>query len=613
MSYRRIAVIAVAAASLALGGAITDASSADQPAQPKSAPVAKKVPPARAGGLIIKTKIDQSPTKVLAAARSSIGGRATVTSARHIGSRTAVVRFSSLLDRDDALAAARTIEKRPDVVSAVPDMLHHVAANRSPVVTNDTYFSSLRYLWDPSTTPHTGGNTSWPVGGYSTRAPNLWRSTYGSSKIVVAVLDTGVTNHKDFNANRLTGGGYDFASVISGIDQTRDGDDWDPNPADPGDWETENDCGYTHPAFLSSWHGTHTAGLIAAAANNGMGVAGVAPSVKFAPFRVAGRCGAFDSDIAAAITWSTGGHVDGVPDNPKANWAKVVNLSMSFDDEEAAQALDPTPVQETCDFFYTDVVAAARERGAVVVGAAGNGFNSVKYSSPASCPGVFTVGAVTSDGFMPGYSNFDFDFDEHIIDMLAFGGSDYEGGPGDSALSTYNTGTKGPVSATYTRMFGTSVSAAMVSGAAALLYSAGMTTSEQVEAGLQAAVRPFPYEDGFGDVNCGPPKGERHCGAGILDLGQVQALLKGKRPAITGTPKVGQTLTTKSGYGEWNNSNAGFLYQWYRGSDPIEGATTTSYKLTSADLGQRIKVKLTPKIEAFAPLFHTSVATAEVT
>jgi hypothetical protein len=163
-------------------------------------------------------------------------------------------------------------------------------------------------------------------------------------------------------------------------------------------------------------------------------------------------------------------------------------------------------------------------------------------------------------------------------------------------------------------MDGTSMAAPMVSAAAALLYSAGLKTPDQVEAGLRAALQPFPnYENDYAWFNCKPADPEFYdCGDGILDLGRVQALLKGKRPAITGTARVGQTLKTKSGYGEWNNSNAGFLYQWYRGSEPIDGATTTSYKLTAADLGQRIKVKLTPKIEAFAPLFHTSVATAEV-
>jgi serine protease len=632
MSYRRIAIVAVAAASLALGGAITDASSAGQTSQPRSRPAAKAVPPAQARGLIVKTTTAQSATKLRASAQAAIGHRTKVESTPRLSSRIAAVRFASVLDRADALAAAKAMEARPDVVAAIPDMLHRRASTRPPITTNDTYYAGLQHLWDRRSPVPFETTTPWLSGGYSTRAPSLWRATTGSPKVIVAILDTGVTNHKDFNLQRLKGGGYDFVSVDpEGLeDWTGDGNDWDSNPADPGDWETANDCGYEHPAYASSWHGTHVTGIAAAGANNAMGVAGVAPGVKFAPIRVSGRCGAWDSDILAGITWSTGGHIDGVPDNPEANWAKVVNLSLTYEDLQGFHDDDPSAIQENCE-FYEPVVAAARERGAVVVAAAGNGGDprvgegrvDVQYSSPGACEGVFTVGATGAYGVAARYSNYG-----NRLDISAPGG-DFVFDAAGGILSTYNRGTKGPGTATYTRFEGTSMAAPMVTAAAALLYSAGMTSPDQVEAGLRAAVQPFPkYDSRFlwevaGDganiypyeLNCSPAGSsevEYPCGDGILDLGRVQALLKGKRPAITGTARVGQTLKTGSGYGEWNNSKAGFLYQWYRGTEPIEGATTTSYTLTSEDLGQRIKVKLTPKIAAFAPLFHTSVATAAV-
>ncbi|MFP3599986.1 S8 family serine peptidase, partial [Chryseobacterium sp. SIMBA_029] len=76
----------------------------------------------------------------------------------------------------------------------------------------------------------------------------------------------------------------------------------------------------------SSWHGTHVAGIIAAVAGNGKGIAGVAPQAKIVPVRVIGTCGGYTSDIADGIRWAAGGSVSGAPAN--ANPARVINLSL---------------------------------------------------------------------------------------------------------------------------------------------------------------------------------------------------------------------------------------------------------------------------------------------
>jgi hypothetical protein len=73
-------------------------------------------------------------------------------------------------------------------------------------------------------------------------------------------------------------------------------------------------------------------------------------------------------------------------------------------------------------------------------------------------------------------------------------------------------------------------------------------------------------------------------------------------PTITGTPTAGQTLTATQG--TWSNSPASFAFQWVRcpasggnptGSDcaAIGGATTTSYVLAAADVGSRLRVRVT--------------------
>lgn len=56
----------------------------------------------------------------------------------------------------------------------------------------------------------------------------------------------------------------------------------------------------------SSWHGTQVAGIVAAQANNGLGIAGVGGATRVLPVRVLGKCGGFDSDIIAGMRWAAG-------------------------------------------------------------------------------------------------------------------------------------------------------------------------------------------------------------------------------------------------------------------------------------------------------------------
>lgn len=81
-------------------------------------------------------------------------------------------------------------------------------------------------------------------------------------------------------------------------------------------------------------------------------------------------------------------------------------------------------------------------------------------------------------------------------------------------------------------------------------------------------------------------------------------------PKITGSAKVGSTLTATPG--TWGPGKIKLAYQWYRGSTKISGATKTSYKLTTKDVGKTVKVKVTSKTTAFASASKTSKATAKV-
>ena len=87
-------------------------------------------------------------------------------------------------------------------------------------------------------------------------------------------------------------------------------------------------------------------------------------------------------------------------------------------------------------------------------------------------------------------------------------------------------------------------------------------------------------------------------------------------PTITGTPKVGETLTAQNG--TWSNSPTAFQYQWQRcnasggGCANIAGATEKAHLLTSADAGRTMRVRVTG-INAEGAVNARSAQTAVVT
>jgi hypothetical protein len=90
----------------------------------------------------------------------------------------------------------------------------------------------------------------------------------------------------------------------------------------------------------------------------------------------------------------------------------------------------------------------------------------------------------------------------------------------------------------------------------------------------------------------------------------LHVFTKTPTPTISGTAKVGDKLT--SAHGTWAPGTVAFTYQWNRGDEPIEGATSSTYTATGEDAGEKITVSVTGSEEGFAPVTKPSAATKTV-
>ena len=318
--------------------------------------------------------------------------------------------------------------------------------------------------------------------------PSAWHITQGSSDVVVAVVDTGITNHVDLQGKILPG-----ADLISDTTMSNDGNGRDTDATDNGDWVGFGDPCYQGRTTDSSWHGTHVSGTVAANSANGIGVTGVAWNVKILPVRVLGKCGGYLSDIADGIRWAAGGSVNGLPANQ--NRADVINLSLG-----GFGSCGPT-VQSAIDY--------AVSQGSVVVVAAGNDTQNLNFTPyvPATCRNVITVGAGNRNAFKSFYSNYG-----DYIDVMGPGG-DFDG----QILSTTNNGRTNPSSDGYTGMMGTSMAAPHVAGVAALIKSVKRGLyPPQVEDILKRTTKFFNCNSG--------------CGAGLVNAHEAVELALSTEP-----------------------------------------------------------------------------------
>jgi serine protease len=473
---RKLISVAVVSTAL-LTAAPASVAVAQEPApRPAAVPAAQTeaAPGVQAERLIVGYKSGASEAKSNKAAAADAASKADKTGEdvdfqRRLGTGAALVELGSDPTRASVSDVVAAYQADPQVAYVVPDRLNKPTA----VTPNDTEYSKQWDLFESTA----GMNV-----------PAAWDTTTGSG-VTVAVIDTGYVAHSDLAANIV--GGYDF---ISDTAVSVDGNGRDSNPADPGDWYNDNECGQGIPASTSSWHGTHVAGTIAAATNNGKGVAGVAYGAKISPVRVLGKCGGYDSDIIDAITWASGGSVSGVPAN--TNVAKVINMSLGGGG--------------ACSSATQSAINGAVNRGTSVVVAAGNENQNVSNASPANCNNVITVAATNRAGSRASYSNYG-----SLVDIAAPGG-ETRTSKANGILSTLNSGTKTPSSENYDYYQGTSMATPHVAGLAALMKSANSAlTPAQIESAIKANARALP-----GTCSGG-------CGAGLADAAKTVQAVKG--------------------------------------------------------------------------------------
>lgn len=599
--------------------------------QARAASLPKPTPLAALDGDVIvrfKASADTLRKHALAAGargetvESALDGRAQTLGARvgrtlgagaAISERMQVVRAPGV----DAATLARQLAADPEVEFAVPN-----GRKRRLTAPNDPLYPAAA----------TGVRPTGPDSGqWYLRKPDstiksaidietAWAFTRGSASVVVAVLDTGVRfDHPDLG-RAASGGkllpGYDF---VSDAVVANDGDGRDSDPSDPGDWVTAAEavtstfsgCG----ASDSSWHGTSTASLVGAIADNSLGMAGAAPNVLVQPLRVLGKCFGTDADIQAAMRWAAGISVPGVPDNPTP--AKVINMSLGGDG--------------SCTAAYQAVVDEVVARGVTIVAAAGNSTGG-PVTEPANCRGVIGVLALRHAGTKVGFS----DLGPEIA-IAAPGGNCINIDPGTPCLypilAATNTGTRGPVSSSWTDSFdisvGTSFAAPLVAGVASLMVSRQPQISvAQLRSLLQSTARAFPTsgaDNGPSDptpvTQCVAPQTNVQqlqcyctsalCGAGMMDAGAAVTAASGLvYAAVSGSPAspvAGQaiTFTSAGSFAQVGANIASYTWTLVDGGGIATGFTgatnTDTATLTPSGAGTlRVRVTITDSLGGHA-------------
>ncbi len=369
------------------------------------------------------------------------------------------------MSKGNALEMANYFYETGNFAYAEPDLMIDNILNCA----TDPLFNNQ---WGLNNTGQNGGTS-----GIDMNVCNAWNITEGSNSIKVAVVDDGIQmTHPDLQAN-VFGTGYD----------------------------TENG---TPSSVLRGNHGTSVAGIIAAAKNNGYGIAGVAPSCKLISVSTSPYSNTnARKKKAEGINWAW------------QNGADVINCSWGWDPNLSFQVID--------DAISNALTQGRGGKGCIVVFAVGNDGNSnVNYPANSNTK-ILAIGAATycgerksssscdnNNGWGSNYGN--------SLDIMA---------PGIQITTIDRTGINGYDSGDYTSTFGgTSAAAPFVAGVAALMLSANPNlTVEQVNEIIEFTAQKVREEDLYSyTTTSGKPNGSwnEQMGYGLIDAGAAVCMAK---------------------------------------------------------------------------------------
>ncbi len=437
---RTLPIAALIAAMLCSGHAATPAARAQPPAldlaAARAALLARPLPAAHTSRTL--TVEDVPPADL-------VEGQATVT-------------FDMSVTDGDARARVASIGGA--VVSTIPRLnVYRVALPAGETVSDG--IAALTALPDalraePLTRLHNDFHPNDPLyGPYQSYLPLMhaeqaWDMQQGDPRITVAVLDSGIDiTHPDLAGQIWT----------------------NPNPGAWGCGDDEHGCNFVDPQDVSPscpnydpnpvpnpditpylYHGTFVAGIIGAATNNQIGIAGISPHASIMPVRVGDCIRPTDPAIAAGLIYAAD------------NGAWVVNMSIGG-------SCLPAPS------YVTDAIAYAEQHDVVIVGAAGNS-GAPCVESPANVDGVIAVGALASGG-------------QARATFSSYGPEISVVAPGQRIISTVPLTDRAPPRDYYDQQDGTSFAAPMVAGLAQLLLSQNSMLTPDLVRGLieRGAVR----------------------------------------------------------------------------------------------------------------------------
>lgn len=315
-------------------------------------------------------------------------------------------------DSDDSVSVPTdTTEVTPDDVSGTGTLM------------NDTYYSAQWALYNDGSFKGSGGNTK-AVAGIDVNAEEAWAEYSGKRNVLIAIVDTGVditnpelSGHIWTNPNEIAGNGVD--------------DDNNGFIDDVNGWDFYYNNNVVYYGSEDD-HGTHCAGSMVAAANNGTGIAGLADydNIELMPVKALGGSDGSGSTLSVIM---------GIRYAERCG-AQICNLSMG------TQTSDPMLYQVIRNSDMLFVVAAGNSTR-------GQNNTDIFPSYPASynLDNIISVANIGADGTMSSSSC----YGKYTVDLAA---------PGTDILGLVS-GDK------YGYQTGTSMAAPLVTAAAAMVYS----------------------------------------------------------------------------------------------------------------------------------------------